>query len=243
MYHRFHDRFGTAGVVIAVVALIAALGGTALAAGGGLTAKQKKQVTKIAKKYAGKPGAPGTNGTNGTNGAPGAKGETGPAGPAGPAGGAGPAGPTGPQGPPGPPGVLQPGEKLCSECSETGIWGFSAGEKPKAGFSTWPVASFTIPLASPLAAGHAHLINPAGKELVFNVETEELEEISSHPSCPGSFASPTAEPGNLCVYAHEMSAVVTYSQLIGVTTAGALESFVSSPNAEASGTWAVTAPE
>jgi hypothetical protein len=84
MLHRFHDRFGTAGVVIAVIALIAALGGTALAAGS-LTSKQKKEVTKIAKKYAGKPGATGpagpagpagTNGTNGTNGV-GAKGDPG----------------------------------------------------------------------------------------------------------------------------------------------------------------------
>ena len=76
MFHRFHDRFGTAGVVIAIIALIAALGGTALAAGG-LSSKQKKEVTKIAKKYAGKPGAAGTNGTNGTNGAAGAKGDKG----------------------------------------------------------------------------------------------------------------------------------------------------------------------
>ena len=74
MYRRFHDRFGTAGVVIAVVALIAALGGSAIAAGGALTGKQKKEVTKIAKKYAGKAGAPGAAGTNGTNGIDGAPG-------------------------------------------------------------------------------------------------------------------------------------------------------------------------
>lgn len=92
MYQRFHDRFGTAGVLIAVVALIAALSGTALAAKGALTGKQKKEVEKIAKKFAGKDGAPGTagqngspgaagkdgaNGTNGTNGVPGADGEDG----------------------------------------------------------------------------------------------------------------------------------------------------------------------
>src|SRR4051812_37822953 len=83
MYRRYKERFGTVGVALGVIALILALGGTALAASGALTGKQKKEVEKIAKKYAGKPGAPGapgtagTNGTNGTNGkdgAPGAKG-------------------------------------------------------------------------------------------------------------------------------------------------------------------------
>jgi hypothetical protein len=76
----FHDRFGTAGVVIAVIALVAALSGTALAAKGALTGKQKKEVEKIAKKFAGKngengapgeKGAPGTNGKDGTPGTPG----------------------------------------------------------------------------------------------------------------------------------------------------------------------------
>jgi hypothetical protein len=71
MLERFRQRFGTAGLVVAVIALVAALGGTALAAKGALTGPQKKEVTKIAKKFAGQPG------TNGTNGSPGAKGDTG----------------------------------------------------------------------------------------------------------------------------------------------------------------------
>lgn len=79
MYQRFHDRFGTAGVVIAVIALVAALGGTAIAAGG-LTKAQEKQVTKIAKKYAGKNGAPGAAGPQGPAGSGGAKGDPGPKG-------------------------------------------------------------------------------------------------------------------------------------------------------------------
>jgi hypothetical protein len=91
MYQRFHDRFGTAGVVIAVIALVAALGGTAVAAGG-LTKAQEKQVTKIAKKYAGKPGAAGKDGA------------AGPAGPAGPGGGKGDAGGKGATGAKGPTG-------------------------------------------------------------------------------------------------------------------------------------------
>lgn len=82
MYRRFHDRFGTAGLVVAVVALIAALAGTAIAAGG-LTAKQKKEVTKIAKKYAGKQGPAGPTGPQGPPGANGTNGATGPQGPQG----------------------------------------------------------------------------------------------------------------------------------------------------------------
>ncbi len=89
MYRRFHQRFGTAGLLVAITALVLAIGGTALAASGALTGKQKKEVEKIAKKYAGQPGAPGpagpagsngtpgkdgTNGTNGSNGATGAAG-------------------------------------------------------------------------------------------------------------------------------------------------------------------------
>jgi hypothetical protein len=77
MYRRFHDRFGTAGVVIAVIALVAALGGTAIAAKGALTGKQKREVEKIAKKFAGKPGSPGPAGSNGTNGKDGPPGPNG----------------------------------------------------------------------------------------------------------------------------------------------------------------------
>jgi hypothetical protein len=76
-YRALHNRFGTAGVILGVIALVLALGGTALAAKGALTGKQRKEVEKIAKKYAGKPGAPGTVGTNGTNGTNGKDGTNG----------------------------------------------------------------------------------------------------------------------------------------------------------------------
>jgi len=83
MLSRLHRKLGTAGLIVSIVALVLAVGGTALAASGALTGKQKKEVEKIAKKYAGKPGTPGA---------------TGPAGPAGPAGAAGPKGDTGAKG-------------------------------------------------------------------------------------------------------------------------------------------------
>jgi hypothetical protein len=108
MYKRYKERFGTAGVIVGVIALILALGGTAFAAKGALTGKQKKEVEKIAKKYAGKPGAPGTNGQNG---APGAKGDP------------GAPGTNGTNGTPGTPGADGKSVTVSatSDCSEGGI--------------------------------------------------------------------------------------------------------------------------
>jgi hypothetical protein len=77
LYHRFHDRFGTVGVILGAIALILALGGSAFAASGGLTGKQKKEVKKIAKQYAGKNGAPGATGPQGAPGPAGANGKDG----------------------------------------------------------------------------------------------------------------------------------------------------------------------
>lgn len=77
MISRIHQKLGTAGFVISIVALVAALGGGAYAASGGLTGKQKKEVEKIAKRYAGKPGATGATGPAGAAGPAGAKGDTG----------------------------------------------------------------------------------------------------------------------------------------------------------------------
>lgn len=79
MLSKLHERLGTAGLVIAVAALVAALGGTAFAAAG-LNGTQKREVQKIARKYAGKPGAPGAQGPQGPKGDPGTKGEKGDAG-------------------------------------------------------------------------------------------------------------------------------------------------------------------
>lgn len=92
VFKRFKERLSnnSPGLTVAVVALVFALAGGAFAAGGGLTAKQKKQVKAIAKAEAGKvPGVPGP---------PGAVGPAGPVGPAGAAGSIGPQGPAGPDG-------------------------------------------------------------------------------------------------------------------------------------------------
>lgn len=92
-------RGNGAGVIIGIIALILAVSGSAVAAkgGGGLTAKQKKEVKAIAKTFAtagpkGDTGAAGANGTNGANGQPGAPGKEGPPGKDGKEGKEGPAG-------------------------------------------------------------------------------------------------------------------------------------------------------
>jgi hypothetical protein len=93
MFERIHQKLGTAGFIISIVALVAALGGGAYAATGAnggsgkatASAKQGKQGKpgKTGKTGptgpAGAPGAkgdPGAPGTNGTNGTPGAAGKS-----------------------------------------------------------------------------------------------------------------------------------------------------------------------
>jgi hypothetical protein len=230
--HRLKEPFGKAGLTVAIIALVMALVGGAYAAGG-LTKSQEKQVTKIAKKYAGK---------------------TGPAGPAGPAGAAGPAGTNGTNGKNGtsvtseaatagecPEGGTKftagastskvcngspwtAGGTLPSKATETGAWSVRAE-----GQGVFPV-SFTIPLAAALNGTHVH--------------------IAPNAECPGSSAEPKANPGNLCVYVGRSSAGFSLTNVIkasglelGADTAGAtiayeLEGAGFFP---AGGTWAVTA--
>jgi len=260
------EPFGTAGLIVACIALVAALGGTALAAAK-LNSKQKKEVEKIAKKFAGKPG---------TNGA------TGPAGPTGPAGANGKDGANGTNGTAGTPGspgaagksvtvshVNSPGcegqagaevkvegaasgTKVCngqtgftstlpSHKTEQGTWSVDFEATGAAQTETSPI-SFPIPLSTPVAAH-------------FN-ENETTE-------CPGTTEAPEAEPGNLCVYTSayenaelwkplpalpEFNTNFINPEAFGANTetgrAGAvvIQQSVAAGKVFALGTWAVTAP-
>jgi|SRR5215212_5038227 len=110
---RIHEKLGTAGFIVAVVALVAALGGTALAVTG-LNSKEKKEVKKIAKKFAG---------------AQGPQGLAGPQGPAGPHGPEGPRGADGENGKDGEPGLIGPAgpteTSLPAGKTEIGLWSFT----------------------------------------------------------------------------------------------------------------------
>lgn len=272
LYHRFKDRFGTAGVVIAVIALVVALGGTAIAAGG-LTTKQKKEVTKIAKKYAGKPGAPGaagtpgTNGTNGTNGKDGVNGTN------------GKDGTNGTDGTDGESVTINP--YVGSECeeasgeegaeftngsgtayacngagsagggfaetlppgkTETGTWRFEHN-----GENRFTTISFPIPLSTATAAAvyaFRGFVNRTG--------------FGTTSHCNGSVAEPKAGPGSICIYTSNFETnfpggnptelfKLASAEEAGVSTAGALLYWEFpeelEPGAHSSGTFAVTAPE
>jgi hypothetical protein len=185
------EPFGTAGLIVAMIALVAALGGTALAAAK-LNSTQKKEVEKIAKKYAGKPGTSGANGTNGTNGAPGAKGDAGSAGAAGVSGesvtitpegectkfsnksGSGKAcnGTTGFT------------EFLPSGSTETGTYNVRSTDKATGETRTVAI-SFPIPLE----------VAPESTQFSAVGETNE--------GCTGTVEAPTAEAGHLCIYEGE----------------------------------------
>jgi Collagen triple helix repeat (20 copies) len=206
------EPFGKAGLMVAILALVLAMVGGAWAAAG-LTGKQKKEVTKIAKKYAGKPGpagpqglpgpqgapgAPGTNGTNGQDGAPGAE---------------------GPEGPPGP--LI---ETLESGQSETGFWNYF---NPGAGSELINI-SYPFRLEAPI--GTASIV-------VLEVGEEETSE------CPGTLEEPKAAPGVLCLYQHgvegeEVKQISALFYPVSLTTGAAVA--LEGPGGY--GSWAVQAP-
>jgi hypothetical protein len=139
MLRRIHDRLGPAGFVLAVAALVAALGGSAIAAKAVFTKAQEKQIIKIVKKYA-KPGAQGPKGDAGPAGAQGSKGDQGAKGDAGSQGPEGPAGPTETE--------LPAGKTM------TGVWSFSGpGSTPMFLNISFPLRAKPKPLVSLLEPG------------------------------------------------------------------------------------------
>lgn len=225
MLKRLHRRLGPAGIAVSVLALVIALAGIAVAAGG-LTKQQEKQVIKLAKKYAGKNGATGPIGPQGNPGANGKEGIAGPKGATGATGANGLAGATGPTGPQGP---LQPG------ATETGEWGgrFLGAE----GYAAYAPVSFTLP------------VEPAPTLVYVPREVDKSAE-----GCPGVVNSlPTAEPGKLCVYAgSEVFATFQGNKTInedgsgavnGVSQTGTVLEFGCNPQCLMVGAWAVTAEE
>jgi hypothetical protein len=216
MFSKLHNRLGTAGLVVAVVALVAALAGTAFAAAG-LNSKQKKEVKSIAKTFAGKNGAPGAAGAPGSNGKDGANGKDGTNGTNGTsattasfAGVKGSCTEGGVEVKSASPAALVCNGKEGSPWTETGslpTGNTETGTWAVANNGTFPVKtlntvalSFSIPLGAKIAGGHEHFINSDNKEVVLNESTFVLEEKTS-TTCLGTAAAPSAEPGNLCVYA------------------------------------------
>jgi hypothetical protein len=261
MLTKLREPFGKAGLIVAIVALIAALGGGAYAASGGLTGKQKKEVTKIAqteaKKFAGKPGTPGTPGTAGT---PGTKGDAGAAGSNGSNGTNGTAGEsvevtqiaTGEPGCGGRGGVelgvegsAEPPSEICNGqpwnpaglpqgATETGVWAFNASEASaveNTGRVLVPI-SFPIPLRAPIVGeANVHFVGELGDS-----------------TCTGTVRNPKAPVGMICVYWQEFE----NAAFVGVRELEAAENNAVDPaggylvfneakdHASGRGSWAVT---
>jgi hypothetical protein len=220
MFNRIHQKLGTAGFIISIVALVAALGGGAYAASAKLNSTQKKEVEKISKKYAGK------NGTNGANGAAGAKGDKGEPGTAGtngtdgtngesvtvaaasnaecPAGGTKFSNKTGSgkacNGTNGTTGFT---ETLPSGKTETGVWSVSTSS---VGFEELQIPiSFPIPLSQPGEQNSAFGFKQKETEngefgLNAGIPCKVGEPSCVDTGCKGSVIHPTAPAGKLCVY-------------------------------------------
>jgi hypothetical protein len=203
-----HQKLGTAGFVVAIVALVVALTGAAFAAGG-LTKQQEKQVKKIAKKYAGKPGPPGKQG------APGAQGSKGDKGDPGAPGKDGANGTNGTNGTNGEDGMCTAGNPACelpSGSELVGAWSTSGGlgkeehpdisltpisfnvrvsPAPKALWDYQPTTGVDVAIL--LKDGAAEVYAPNGVD----------PEHSFGVFCPGTPDTPEAEPGYLCIYNKE----------------------------------------
>jgi len=214
------EPFGKAGLTVAICALVMALVGGAYAAGG-LTKAQEKQVTKIAKKYAGKPGTPGaagTNGTNGTNGKDGAPGSNGAPGPNGADGKSVVVSNSAPicteggitievedsgeedqvcNGEQGSPWTA--GGTLPPEATETGTWSSGVVAKPEV-TSQGPEDDVEVKLQAPVLVPVpiSFAIPLADPIPASNVDILAPNETTA--TCSGSGGDPTAAPGYLCVY-------------------------------------------
>lgn len=255
MLKQVRNHFSPAALTLSVLALVLALAGGAIAASGALSGKQKKEVEKIARKFAGKPGAPGTNGSNGVNGkdgAPGAAGKDGASGPSGIDGTSAEAisfsgekgsckegglevksaSPTalvcnGAKGDAGPAGPLI--SVAPSDYTMTGEWAtqFSSGQEGN-GTGLAPV-SFPFPLAA------------APAESVF-IPSEGAETQSDEEKCPGSDDAPTAEAGIICFYAtFEVPGPVSFQTAL-LSKQGATAVFAGASESSVIGAWAVKAP-
>jgi hypothetical protein len=249
------EPFGTAGLIVACVALVAALGGSAIAARGVLTGKQQKEVRRIAESIA-KPGPQGPAGAPGSEGAPGAKGDK---------GDAGANGTNGTDGTDGADGESVSVINLAAangsgQCEEGGAkfvngtgeaWACNGG--PGGGGSGYPetlppghtetgywevqgekglgsefasLATFSFPLE----------VRPAATERFLITDSSSTVEKGK---CPGEPEEPKATPGVLCLYVAGVFSESLTLKFGGAHTFGA--SLFFGPTDEAYGSWAVEA--
>lgn len=259
MLHRIREPFGKAGLIVAVVALVAALVGGAYAASGGLTGKQKKEVKKIAQQFAGRNGEQGpagqagsqgprgdagAAGANGINGKDGEKGETGQAGKDGENGKSVSIFPIAPGG---------------EGCEETGGAKFTNGTDTAYACNGKDGTSSSYPEVLPsgrtmegyweiqgengFVFGPGWSITTISYPLPLATATSETIVIKTTSTeeektkCPGSLENPQATPGVLCLYPvfAEMTLATSLPSTFGATLAFP-------KTEEGYGSWAVKAP-
>jgi hypothetical protein len=252
MLSRIHDKLGTAGFVISIVALVVALTGGAYAATKGLSPQVKKQITKESKKFSkkfskqfavpgpqgakGDTGAAGANGTNGTNGTSGTNGATGEAGAC---------------------SGENPECTLPSGATLIGAWSASGGEEdtalapisfnlrvspaPTALFPS-KVAGFT--LAKTLEDGGLSSEWFGPKPNLSSIEDVEEDAAAYEEACPGEVDNPSAAGGFLCIYVGQLSgsAEIPTSESEGANEYGiVLGGRMGVGGGSVRGSWAVTA--
>jgi len=221
------------------------MAGGAYAAKNGVIITSIKQISpSVQKKLKGRDGPAGPQGLQGAQGPAGANGKDGAAGALGKEGAQGSEGKAGKDGKEGSPWTA--GGTLPSKKTETGSW--AVGETITPQFNIDVPLPFFLPLPGPLDASHVHYINAAGKEV-----PSPGEEVTS-TACLGKASEPSAEPGNLCIYAgRETFLLITNSVILDPAPEGADKSGASVAGAfirvhrteeegQGYGTFAVTAP-
>lgn len=267
MFRRLHNRLGTAGLIVAIVAVVVALGGSALAASNALTGKQKREVKNIAKQYAGKDGSQGPAGQTG---APGPKGDAGGAGTNGTNGKDGEAGKDGTNGKDGEPGKdgtngkngenvnvipLSKGDANCNEggAKITNLSGTAYacnGASGESGDGTLPSGrtmrgywivegkqAMQVFGSAVTAISFPMPVKVAPTETV--LIGDETDSEAEKEKCAGTSEAPSATPGVLCLYVELTFTKVTLAAGTASTFGAGL---VFGETDEALGSWAVKAP-
>lgn len=212
---RLKQRFGASGpgLTVAVIAMIVALAGTAYAATK-LNGTQKKEVEKIAKKYAGKPGATGAQGLAGGQGPAGPKGDTGAKGDKGDQGNQGLPGSNGKS-----PEIVADSDELCGPTTPgVGYEVEGSGEEAqicngKEG-SPW-TATGTLPPGATETGGWSTGMGTGKAPAILSFSLPLVQKIiapnihikggPADPLCTGNTTKPAAAPGVLCIYKGEFS--------------------------------------
>ncbi len=262
MFSRIHNKLGGAGLVVAIVALVAAVAGTAFAAAK-LNGTQKGEVEKIAKKWAKKIPGPA-----------GAKGDTGPAGTKGDQGAKGDTGASGPDGKSVVIGVLNPGEGGCFEGGvtvevegsgvEESICNGEEGPQGPEG-SPWVAGTapsgavmkgtYVLPPATAAAGGEEFLV-PLSTSVPIAQSAPLFVFAATPPVCNGTPADPKPpvnpgtgkpQPGAACIYEASKSnigVVQSGSSKLNSSGGGAILVFKSTAAGTVSGygSWSLVAP-